>query len=125
MSHRKDITLRNEALTANNGRSIDECVAITDYLAARGGGEAYQVVACSPLCDVFYIGTPDRQMSDRERKRTRKRRARQIRAELKTELQAVGLLPVGPIIWLLITSPTVWAFLLRWITGVLRDQEGD
>jgi len=127
MSHRKDVTLCNAAMTAAkvSPEDADDCTAMMQYLAAKTGADAYHVVTGSQLCDVFYVGNPNRRFGDRERNRTRKRRAKQIRLELKTELQAVGLLPLGPVIWLFLTSPTLWAFLLEWVMGVLTDAEGE
>jgi len=122
MSHRKDVTLCNAAMTAAkvSPEDADDCTAMMQYLAARTGADAYHVVTGSQLCFC-----PMDEEGRRQQRRTRKRRAKQIRLELKTELQSVGLLPLGPVIWLFLTSPTLWAFLFQWIMGVLTDAEGE
>ena len=96
--------------------SYAECQAILLYMAEKSGTDAYTTIALNPLC-----GRKDG--NKKEQRRSRRRRAKQIRAELKPELQAVGLLPLGPIFWLLITSPTLWSFLFHWISTVLTDRE--
>jgi len=93
-----------------------QCEAILLHMAEKSGTDAYTTVALSPLCG-------SRDGNKREQKRSRRRRAKQIRAEMKPSLQAVGLLPLGPIFWLLITSPTLWSFLFHWISTVLTDRE--
>ncbi len=94
----------------------DQCEAILLYMAEKSGTDAYTTITLSPLC-----GRKDG--NKKEQRRSRRRRAKQIRAELKPELQAVGLLPLGPIFWLLITSPTLWSFLFHWIFTILTDRE--
>jgi hypothetical protein len=97
----------------------DQCQAIMTYLASKSGTDAYTAIVLSPLCG-------RRDGGKKHQRRTRKRRAKEIRAELKPELQAVGLLPLGPIFWLLLTSPTLWSFLYQWISTILTDlEEGD
>jgi len=93
-----------------------QCTQILLYLAGKTGGDAYEVVATSSLCG-------SRDGDQKGQRRSRKRRARALRAELKTELQAVGLLPLGPIFWLLLTSPALWSFLFHWVSSVLADRE--
>jgi len=124
MSHRKDIQLCNAAMSAAkvSPEDADDCTAIMQYLAAKTGADAYHVVTLSPLCGIKRNPSP---LSRQYYHKSRKRRAKQIRLELKTELQAVGLLPLGPVIWLFLTSPTLWAFLLEWVMGVLTDAEGE
>ena len=97
-------------------KHIDQCANIITHLQQSTGTTAGAYITGNPLCGASKSHKP-------LQRRTRKRRAKQIRAELKPELQAVGLLPLGPIFWLLITSPSVWAFLWHWIMGVLAEAE--
>ena len=111
-----DIELRRvaSAIAPFNGLTGSDKIhihAIYDYFANKGGGVASSVVANSPMC-----GT-------KHGRKTRLKRAKQIRASHVKELQAVGLLPIGTLFWLWWSSPIGWRFLLNWILEVLNETE--
>jgi hypothetical protein len=111
-----DIELRRVAAAVNplGGLTGSEQTAIHDiynYFANKGGGVASSVVANSPMC-----GT-------KHGRKTRLKRAKQIRASHVAELQAVGLLPIGTLFWLWWSSPIGWRFLLNWILEILNETE--
>ena len=111
-----DIELRRVAAAIHplGGLTGSEQTAIHDiynYFANKGGGIASSVVSNSPMC-----GT-------KHGRKTRLKRAKQIRASHVAELQAVGLLPIGTLFWLWWSSPIGWKFLLNWIIEILSDNE--
>ena len=88
-----------------------EILRMVDYFSAKGGGVGSQAITSSPLC------------GGKHTKRTRSKRAKQIRASHVPELQAAGLLPLGSLFWLWWSSPIGWTFLLNWIMEILSDNE--
>ena len=111
-----DIELRRVASAIHplGGLTGSEQTAIHDiynYFANKGGGVASSVVSNSPMC-----GT-------KHGRKTRLKRAKQIRASHVPELQAVGLLPIGTLFWLWWSSPIGWRFLLNWIMEILTETE--
>jgi hypothetical protein len=85
---------------------------IYGYFIGKGGGVASSVVQNSPMC-----GT-------KHGRKSRLKRAKQIRASHVAELQAAGLLPIGTLFWLWWSSPIGWRFLLNWIMEILTETEG-
>jgi hypothetical protein len=103
-----DATSKLKSLTYDDKHEIRR---LFGYFANKGGGVASSVVANSPMC-----GT-------KHGRKTRLKRAKQIRASHVAELQAVGLLPIGTLFWLWWSSPIGWRFLLNWIIEVLNETE--
>jgi len=122
MSARRDMALMNAAMkqTGVKLKSDDyaKCLAIIVHFEQSSGLHAYNAITVNPLCG-------PRHSSLKQQRKTRPRRAGQIRRQMKPGLQEVGLLPAGSILWLLLTSPTVWRFVLNWIKEVLADREED
>jgi hypothetical protein len=113
---RTDIELRRVAAAIHplGGLTGNEQTAIHDiynYFASKGGGVASSAIITSPMC-----GT-------KHGRKTRLKRAKQIRASHVAELQAVGLLPIGTLFWLWWSSPIGWRFLLNWIIEILNETE--
>ena len=111
-----DIELRRVAsaiapLSGLSGSDKIQIHAIYDYFASKGGGVASSVVSNSPMC-----GT-------KHGRKTRLKRAKQIRASHVPELQAAGLMPIGTLFWLWWSSPIGWRFLLNWIMEILTETE--
>ena len=122
MNVSRDMRLMSDAMKETgvsiHTKKYDECQAIILHLEQSSGAHAYSTVTVNPMC-----GHKKRGFAARQQRKTRNKRAAQIRREMKSELQAVGLFPAGGLLWYLITSPTVWRFLFNWIRGVLADRE--
>jgi hypothetical protein len=120
MSVSRDMKLMNAAMVETGIRTesdnYDRCQHIIVHLADTMAGDAYEAVTVNPLCG-------PRHSIPKQQRKTRRKRAAAIRREMKPKLQAVGLLPAGSILWLLLTSPTVWSFLFNWIVEVLENRE--
>ena len=84
---------------------------IDHYSDADGGGYPSGAIRRSQLCGAK-LG-----------KKTRNKRARQIRRQSITDLQAVGILPAGSFIWLILTQSGILGFLLEWIMEILTAAE--
>lgn len=104
----------------------DRIDAVVAYLAETVGGFAYERVTRSEYFAHVGASVPmtGGRSERREARRTRKARARAIRAELVPELQGVKLMKAGPawLLWLL--DPQIWSFLISWITAILDSEEG-
>ena len=84
---------------------------IDHYGDADGGGYPSGAIRRSQLCGAK-LG-----------KKTRNKRARSLRRQAVADLQAVGILPAGSFIWLILTQSGILGFLLEWIMEILIAAE--
>lgn len=101
----------------------DRIDAVVSYLAETSGGFAYERVTRSEYFGTSAPMTGGRS-ERREARRTRKARAKAIRAELVPELQGAELMKAGPAWLLFLLDPQIWSFLISWITAILDSEEG-
>lgn len=97
----------------------DRIDAVTFYLSKTTGGAAFERVTSS---DYFEQGLSVR--DKRKARKTRKQRAKAIRAELVPELQAAKLMNAGPVWLMWLLDPQIWVFLINWISTILDAEEG-
>ena len=84
---------------------------IDHYADADGGGYPSGTIRRSKLCGAK-LG-----------RKTRNKRARQIRRQAVIDLQAAGILPTGSFLWLILTQSGILGFLLQWIMEILTQAE--
>ena len=121
MTRERDEKYWAESVTSLRPDRRLDCTELTQYFAAQTGGDAYGIVTQHAL---FAGPCGNDAAKQREARRSRRKRAKQIRHDLAMDLHAAGVISYGAW-WLWMLDPQIWLWLINWILAILENEEDE